>query len=309
MYTSRQKRIKNIKTFLLNKGLDECITYTLTSAKKMNDFNILKEEEHYAIINPLTDERVVVRTHILGSLLEVANYNIARQNKNLAIFEVSNMISKSSRSDHLAIVLVGKKLGQGLMNEVDFDFYDMKGLVEGLFITLGIESSRYKFEKLVDAKGALHPGKSATIIFQNKILGKFGELHPNAIDKYDLGKTSAVALEIDLDALLEAKVSEVKMAPISRFPSVSRDLAFVLDKEITAGEVVKYVKKSGGSLVVDCQVFDVYQGEHIAEGKKSMAITVTYLKDNGTLTEKEVSDTEDKIKYELARSFKAEIRS
>lgn len=99
------------------------------------------------------------------------------------------------------------------------------------------------------------------------------------------------------------------MAPISRFPSVSRDLAFVLDKEITAGEVVKYVKKSGGSLVVDCQVFDVYQGEHIAEGKKSMAITVTYLKDNGTLTEKEVSDTEDKIKYELARSFKAEIRS
>lgn len=309
MYTSRQKRIKNIKTFLLNKGLDECITYTLTSAKKMNDFNILKEEEHYAIINPLTDERVVVRTHILGSLLEVANYNIARQNKNLAIFEVSNMISKSSRSDHLAIVLVGKKLGQGLMNEVDFDFYDMKGLVEGLFTTLGIESSRYKFEKLVDAKGALHPGKSATIIFQNKILGKFGELHPNAIDKYDLGKTSAVALEIDLDALLEAKVSEVKMAPISRFPSVSRDLAFVLDKEITAGEVVKYVKKSGGSLVVDCQVFDVYQGEHIAEGKKSMAITVTYLKDNGTLTEKEVSDTEDKIKYELARSFKAEIRS
>lgn len=309
LLTTRQKRIKNIKTYLRNKGLDECVTYTLTSTKKMHDFNILKEEEHYAIINPLTDERVVVRTHILGSLLEVANYNIARQNKNLAIFEVSNMISKVSRSEHLAIVLVGKKQGQGLMHEVDYDFFDMKGLIEGLFTTLGVESSRYKFERLVDTKGELHPGKSASIIFQNKIIGKFGELHPNAIEKYDLGKTSAVALEIDLEALLEAKVSEIKMVPISRYPSVSRDLAFILDKDIAAGDVVKYVKKSGGSLVVDCQVFDVYQGEHIAEGKKSMAITVTYLKDNATLTEKEVSDAEDKIKFELARSFKAEIRS
>ena len=309
LLTTRQKRIKNIKTYLRNKGLDECVTYTLTSMKKMHDFNILKEEEHYAIINPLTDERVVVRTHILGSLLEVANYNIARQNKNLAIFEVSNMISKVSRSEHLAIVLVGKKQGQGLMHEVDYDFFDMKGLIEGLFTTLGVESSRYKFERLVDTKGELHPGKSASIIFQNKIIGKFGELHPNAIEKYDLGKTSAVALEIDLEALLEAKVSEIKMVPISRYPSVSRDLAFILDKDIAAGDVIKYVKKSGGSLVVDCQVFDVYQGEHIAEGKKSMAITVTYLKDNATLTEKEVSDAEDKIKFELARSFKAEIRS
>ncbi|NLZ15986.1 MAG: phenylalanine--tRNA ligase subunit beta [Erysipelotrichaceae bacterium] len=309
LLTTRQKRIKNIKTYLRNKGLDECVTYTLTSTKKMHDFNILKEEEHYAIINPLTDERVVVRTHILGSLLEVANYNIARQNKNLAIFEVSNMISKVSRSEHLAIVLVGKKQGQGLMHEVDYDFFDMKGLIEGLFTTLGVESSRYKFERLVDTKGELHPGKSASIIFQNKIIGKFGELHPNAIEKYDLGKTSAVALEIDLEALLEAKVSEIKMVPISRYPSVSRDLAFILDKGIAAGDVIKYVKKSGGSLVVDCQVFDVYQGEHIAEGKKSMAITVTYLKDNATLTEKEVSDAEDKIKFELARSFKAEIRS
>lgn len=309
LLTTRQKRIKNIKTYLRNKGLDECVTYTLTSTKKMHDFNILKEEEHYAIINPLTDERVVVRTHILGSLLEVANYNIARQNKNLAIFEVSNMISKVSRSEHLAIVLVGKKQGQGLMHEVDYDFFDMKGLIEGLFTTLGVESSRYKFERLVDTKGELHPGKSASIIFQNKIIGKFGELHPNAIEKYDLGKTSAVALEIDLEALLEAKVSEIKMVPISRYPSVSRDLAFILDKDIAAGDVIKYVKKSGGSLVVDCQVFDVYQGEHIAEGKKSMAITVTYLKDKATLTEKEVSDAEDKIKFELARSFKAEIRS
>lgn len=309
MYSPRQKRIKNIKNFLLNKGIDECVTYTLTSKKKVHNFNLLHEEEHFDLLNPLTDERVIVRTHILASLLETATYNLARQNKNLALFEVSNMLSKTSRNEHLAIVLVGQKLSHGLLNQINYDFFHIKGLVEGIFTTLGFEPSRYRFEKLVDPKQELHPGKAAAIFFQNKMIGKCGELHPNALDKYDLGKTSAVVLELNLESLLEAKVSEIKMAPISRFPSVSRDLAFVLNQDITAGEVVKYIKKSGGALVVDCQVFDVYQGIGIAEGKKSMAISVTYLKDNGTLTEKEVGDLEEKIKFELARAFKAEIRS
>ena len=114
---------------------------------------------------------------------------------------------------------------------------------------------------------------------------------------------------MNLEAILEAKVSEAKMAPISRFPSVSRDLAFVLDKDIAAGEIVKAVKKVGGGFVTNCEVFDVYQGTGIADGKKSMAISVTYRKDEGTLTEKEVSEAEEKIKFELSRNFKAEIRS
>ena len=98
------------------------------------------------------------------------------------------------------------------------------------------------------------------------------------------------------------------MAQISRFPSVSRDLAFVLDANIAAGDITRAVKKVGGSYVVGCEVFDIYQGTGIAEGKKSMAISVTYRKDEGTLTEKEVNDAEEKIKFELSRNFKAEIR-
>ena len=98
------------------------------------------------------------------------------------------------------------------------------------------------------------------------------------------------------------------IAPISKFPSVSRDLAFVLDAKIAAGDLIRAVKKVGGSYVVGCEVFDIYQGANIAEGKKSMAISVTYRKEDGTLTEKEVSDAEEKIKFELSRNFKAEIR-
>ena len=99
------------------------------------------------------------------------------------------------------------------------------------------------------------------------------------------------------------------MSPISRFPSVSRDLAFVLASDIPASDIIKAVKKVGGAYVTNCEVFDIYQGANIAEGKKSMAISVTYRKEDGTLTEKEVSDAEEKIKFELSRNFKAEIRS
>ena len=309
MLTQRQQRLKNIRSYLLANGLDECLTYSLISKKEENDFCLLNKEEKYVIINPLTDEHEVFRTHILSSLLKVATYNVARQNKNLALFETSNMISKASRSEHLAIVLVGQALKQGLMEEENYSFYHMKGLVDGLFTSLGIEGSRYRFDRFVDEGHELHPGKSANIIFQNKVIGVMGELHPNQIEKYDLGKSSAVVLEMDLEALLEAKVSETKMSPISRFPSVSRDLAFVLDATIPASDVIKTIKTVGRGLVNNCEVFDVYQGTGIAEGKKSMALSVTYRKDDGTLTDKEIGDIEDKIKFELSRSYKAEIRS
>ncbi len=309
MLTQRQQRLKNIRSYLLANGLDECLTYSLISKKEENDFCLLNKEEKYVIINPLTDEHEVFRTHILSSLLKVATYNVARQNKNLALFETSNMISKASRSEHLAIVLVGQALKQGLMEEENYSFYHMKGLVDGLFTSLGIEGSRYRFDRFVDEGHELHPGKSANIIFQNKVIGVMGELHPNQIEKYDLGKSSAVVLEMDLEALLEAKVSETKMSPISRFPSVSRDLAFVLDANIPASDVIKTIKTVGRGLVNNCEVFDVYQGTGIAEGKKSMALSVTYRKDDGTLTDKEIGDIEDKIKFELSRSYKAEIRS
>ena len=309
MLSIRQKRIKNIRHYLLSVGLDECLTYSLISKKEKDNFCLLNKEENYVILNPLTDEHEVFRTHILGSLLKVATYNVARQNKNLALFETSNMISKASRSEHLAIVLVGQALNQGLLSKENYSFYHMKGILEGLFTSLGIESSRYRLDRFVDPGHELHPGKAANIIFQNKVIGVLGELHPNQIEKYDLGKSSAVVLEMNLEALLEAKVSETKMSQISRFPSVSRDLAFVLDASTPSSDIIRAVKKVGGSYVINCEVFDIYQGANIAEGKKSMAITVTYRKDDGTLTDKEIGDAEEKIKFELSRNFKAEIRN
>ena len=306
--TQEQNRLKNIRFYLLDKGLDECVTYSLISKKEENSFNLLNDEEHYRILNPLTDEREVFRTHILHSLLKVATYNVARQNKNLALFETGHMISKASNSTHLAIVLVGKELRRGNMESIDFDFYHMKGLVEGIFDCLGIEASRYRFERNTTNLDELHPGKSADIIFQNKVIGKFGELHPNKIEEFDLGKLSAVALEMNLDSLLDAKVSTIKMSPISKFPSVTRDLALVVDKEVAAKDLIKVIKVTGRGLVSNAEVFDVYEGEHILSSKKSIAISVTYSSDDHTLSDKEIIDMENRIKFELTKQYKAELR-
>ena len=306
--TPSQSKLQEIRFFLLGKGLDECVTYSLVSKKEANLFNLLNNEEHYSIINPLTDEHEVFRTHVLHSLLKVATYNVARQNKNLMLFETSNMISKSSRAEHLAIVLVGNQEHQGAMKKEPFDFYHMKGLVDGIMSSLGIELSRYKYEVASSHLDELHPGKSAEIIFQNQVIGMFGELHPTQIGNYDLGKTKAVVLEMNLEPLLNAKVGITKMTPISRFPSVQRDLAFVVKKDVMVRDIVRTIKFTGRGLVSDASVFDVYEGTGIESGYKSIAITVTYTKADATLTEREVSDMEDKIKFDLTKTYKAELR-
>ena len=140
------------------------------------------------------------------------------------------------------------------------------------------------------------------------MIGRFGELHPNQVSAYDLGKNSVVVLEMNLDALLSAKVSVTKMTPISRFPSVSHDLALVVTKDVLARDLIKTIKVTGRGLVSDAEVFDVYEGENLGEGKKSIAITITYSSDERTLGDKEITEMENRIKFELTKQFRAELR-
>ncbi len=304
-----QLRLKTIRDLLLDLGLDECLTYSLVSKKEAEQFNLLNKDNKYQILNPLTDEHEIFRTHILSSLLKVASYNINHQNKNLALFETSNMVSKENRNEHLAIVLVGNELNQNLMNQVPYNFFHMKGIVENIFTVLGIEKSRYKFERCKEKGKELHPGKSADIIFQGQVIGKLGEVYPSIYKEYSLGKTTAVVLEMNLDSLLTAKVSLIKNENYSKFPTVTRDLALVISKDIDSSELIRTIKMVGKGIVKEAEVFDVYVGDLSLTKKKSLAISITFSSKDHTLQDKEVVDTLDKIKFELNRVYNAELRS
>ena len=303
-----QEREKTIRQLLLSLGLDECLTYSLISKKEANLFNLLNNEEQYVLLNPITDEHEVFRSHILHSLLEAASYNVSHQNKDLALFEVSNMNTKASVSTHLAIVLVGNQRRRDALEESPYNFYHMKGYVESIFTALGIEKSRYRLNKLSIEGNDLHPYRSADIIFQNKVIGRFGELYPTRYSDYNLGKTSCVVLEMELDSLLSAKVSLVKNENFSKFPAVSRDLALLVSKEVSSAELIKTIKVVGKGLVSEAEVFDVYEGENLGHNKKSLAISITFVSKDHTLQDKEVTDLLDKIKFELNRVHNAELR-
>ena len=306
----RQARERNIRYYLLGEGLDECLTYSLVSEKEKDLFALVNNDKAYELLNPLTDDHKIFRKNVLHSLLKVASYNVSRQNKDLALFEVSNIITENKHETHLAIVLVGKELRQGLIAPISYDFYHMKGLVEGMMTVLGIEESRYKLERVKDSHNdELHPGRSADIILQGQKIGTFGEIHPNKLKEYDLGKTSAIVLEMNLELLLEAKISLLKAKGYSRFPVVSRDLALLVDKKVDARDILRTVKTTGKGIVKDANVFDVFEGEAIGLNNKSIAISIIFGSDDRTLSDKEVNDVEEEIKYALLKEHKAIIRS
>ena len=306
--SEEQKKERLVREQLLSLGLDECLTYSLVSDKENECYSLVNKDEPYVILNPLTDDHKVFRRNIANSLLSVASYNVSRQNKNLGLFEISNIMTKNKQEKHLCIVLVGNRLDQGLMKQERYDFYDMKGYLESVMTILGIENSRYKLERAKENLDELHPGRSADIIAQGQKIGVFGELHPNKLKEYDLGKTSALVLEMDLNALFNLKVGLIKAKPYSRFPNVTRDLALVLDKSVEARDVIKTIKTIGKGLVRDAEIFDLYEGGNIGDNMKSLAVTITFGSDERTLSDKEVNDLEEKIKFELNKAYRAFLR-
>ncbi|MCD8203730.1 MAG: phenylalanine--tRNA ligase subunit beta, partial [Coprobacillus sp.] len=302
-----QEKIKMISDLLISKGLDRILTYTLLSESE-TQFTSFFKGEAYHVLNPLTDDHAVVRTSLAHSMLKALSYNISRQNKNLALFEISEISSQSGYSHHLVVGLTNKKLEQSLLTTRDYDFYDLKGILESIFSLIGIEGSRYKLS--ANSKvSELHPTRSAIISVGGVEIGFMGEVHPSLLPEYELKNNKVLILEIELDELLNMKVSPVKMDRISRYPSITHDFALIVSKDVSITDLCRTIKSNSKGLVSEAEVFDIYEGPSIASGSKSVAISVTYTSDTHTLEEKEVVLVEENIKYELFRRFKAVLRS
>lgn len=308
---AQQKMTRFTRQMMLENGLQDAITYTLISDDKNSDA-ILSAGEAYVLSTPLSEERKIIRTSVLPSLLEAAAYNLNRNMKDAALFEISDLSSKDGLQTHLAIVLKGdleRLRWSGY--EKKADFYTLKGLVEEYLERLGVNAARISFKANKTDPDHFHPYRSAEIYIGKDLVGLMGDIHPLYGEKMKTG--DVVMAELNLSKILKIKKSKIRFAPVSRYPSVSRDLAFVIKKDVPASMLTDIIARSGKAgkenIVRDVEIFDVYSGEHVAEDEVSLAIRTTFQSDSRTLSEEDINEALDKIMKEIKKKTNAELRA
>ena len=301
---SYDKVTRGIRNKMVDLGLNETLSYILVNDKEAKYFT-KDDTELVSLLDPMTEERNTLRHSILPSLLKIYEYNKARSNKDVSIFEIGKAFYKKGEeygeTNKIAALMTGDYyLGIGSKKQVDF--YVIKGIVEELLDYLGY-GNRYSFVIKEDKMPEeVHPGQTALISVNNDIVGLVGRVHPA------LEKEAVYVLEIDLDKLLDKKVGKMKYKEISKFPSVKKDLAVVVDKNVTAEEIAVLIKKAGGSSLSKIEAFDVYTGKGIDENKKSIAYSLTFEKMDRTLTDEEINQSIEKIVEMLNKKIGAELR-
>lgn len=289
---------KQVSKRLRRLGLNEAKTYTLISPDMAKLFDY-EHKEKVILPNPMSIDKSVVRTSIIPSLLNVYDYNKKRKVKDILLYEVAKTYDKSyNEESKIAGLLSGNYISNGWNFAKKVDFYVVKGIVEDLLDYMGFKN-RYSFT--TGGVDDLHPGISAKILLDKKEIGIIGRVHPKIL------KDEVYVFEISLQALMtEIKPLKYKEAP--KYPSMEKDMAFILDKSIEAGKVIDIIKKAGGRILSDVAVFDVYEGENIDNSKKSIAFKLNFMDINRTLNEEEVMQSFKKIIEKVESEFQAKLR-
>jgi phenylalanyl-tRNA synthetase beta chain len=304
---------ERLRDILVNCGLQEVITYALTEPERDAPVG-LGEGKYVELVNPISSERRVMRHSVLGGVLEVAIANL-RHTDDVRLFEIGSVyLGKEGQKlpdepRRLALLLTGRRQpefwGDGAGTPATpLDFFDIKGVVEALAADLHLSDVSFR-----PASAAyLHPGRSAVLTVGGKPLGAFGQLHPRYADKVGLGGRLVLAGEFDLEALFSVLPPRHAYVPVPRFPAALRDVAVIVEEGVTAERVAAEIRAAGGDLLRDVRLFDLYRGESIPAGTKSLAYALTYQAEDRTLTDKEVDRAHQKIEDRLRHTLKAIIR-
>ena len=300
---SYDKVSRQIRNKMIDLGLSETLSYILVPENESKMFT-KDDYEKVKLLDPLSEDKNTLRHSLSVALYKIYQYNKARDNKDVCIFEMGKAFQKKadeySETNKLAALMSGDYyLG---INKQKVDFYVIKGVAEEILDYLGY-NSRYSFVKdKENLPEDMHPGQSALISVNNDIVGLIGKIHPS-VESEDV-----YILEIDLDKLLSKKVSKMKYKEISKYPEVKKDIAIVVDDKVTSKDIEVNIKKAGGSLLSSSEVFDIYTGKGIPEGKKSLAYSLTFASQNRTLTDDEINKAVEKIIERLEKELKAELR-
>lgn len=294
--TSYQKKRRMARRFLESAGMFQAITYALTNESKVQAF-ALEKRQPIKLAMPMSEERALLRQSIVPQLLEVVKYNAARQNESLAVYETGVVfLSKEGNElpeerEHLAGALTGTWSSHPWQGEKKVvDFFVVKGILEGLFEKLGV-LEEVDFTR--SEKEGMHPGRTAEIVLNGEVIGFLGQVHPQVQNDLDLKET--YCFELNLSKLFAVELEDLHYTAIPRFPSVTRDIALVVAKETLAGDIQKIIAEAGGDLLKEVSVFDLYEGDKMEEGKKSIAFSLKYFDPEQTLTDEIITKAHDKV--------------
>lgn len=289
-----------IKDFLCARGMTEVITFSFVDPKEHQYFK--DDRQARVLTNPLSSDLSEMRLSLMTSLLKVLQYNERRQVENVRIFEVGR-IYETNEITMLGGLLYGQREPHNWQGNALIDFYDLKGLLEALFHFTLIDQIEFKNQGL---PSWVHPGQSLSIWLNDKKIGYMGALHPQCQSAFDL-KHLPYLFEIELSALSVGKPP--KANPVSKFPSIRRDLALIIPEAHSAEIVLSVIKKVPGDLLADAYVFDVYQGEHVAKGHKSLAIALLLQHKDHTLVDTEVDQYIQGVVARLQSKLNAVLRT
>jgi phenylalanyl-tRNA synthetase beta chain len=295
------------RDILVDLGLQEVVTYRLTSPER--ESRLVSHVDYVELANPIAPERRVMRRSLLASVLEVAEKNARAET--ITMFEIGSTF-EPARNDlpdephRLAIVMTGLRepTSWDVKSSPAMDFYDMKGRIELLLGELRYKDISYA---ATDSVSYLHPGKAAQVRLNGQVVGVFGELYPLTKEKYEFGPAPVVVAEFDLDALYRMEPS-YGLIPVADVPPVLEDIAVIVDESVPAERVESLIRQTGGRTVTQVRLFDVYRGEQIGAGKKSLAYSLTYQSDR-TMTDAEAAAIRNKIVKRLEYEVGAKLRS
>lgn len=298
---SFDKFTRNIRLKMINLGLNETLSYTLIPQSEAHKYTKDSFSE-IKLLDPMSDDRSTLRYSLIPSLYAIYEYNTKRNNKDICIFEIGKSFGKNENGyfekNKVAVLMTGN-YHNGLYQE-KVDFYHIKGVLEEVLDNLGF-NNRYSL-KVSDLPKEFHPGASAVINLSGKDIGYVGKIHPNEC------KSDVYVMELDLDIIRSMKTSKEMFKEISKYPSIVKDVAFIVSKNVTNEELIKEIKKFGGKYLTNIELFDYYVGDKIEVSKKSLAYNLTFNKTDATLTDDEVMPLFEKIIDGVTKKFNCEIR-
>ena len=308
--TETQKLRRKVRTVAEGAGLTEVITYALTTPEKAVQFST-NPSNLTELMWPMTVDRSVLRQNMVAGILDTVAYNVARKNKDLALYEIGKVFEqKGNPQEELPTEINSFAFAlTGLVTEKDFqtsaipvDFFYVKGILEALFDRLGLKVEYTATQALT----SMHPGRTATISLDGQVIGFVGQVHPVVVKAYNIPETYVA--EVSLTAVEQAIQPAKPFVEVTKFPAVTRDIALLLKAEISHKEVVEAIEAARVKRLTDIKLFDVFSGEKLGLGMKSMAYTLTFQNPEDTLEDEEVARYMEKIQKSLEEMLGAEVR-